>query len=275
MTNSRKQKRNQSLVYNKLHNSDSRKKINWGDSSHLFGPRNLFRNKLIVNNITNVLKRGAVLDFGCGNGNLIEMLSALGYTCTGVEPSKSSIVYLNHRFGNNNKIKIVHGTQNFLFTTNKRFDIVTAGEVLEHIKDDDHVVSGMFRLLKPNGHCIVTVPAHQQRWSNSDVAAGHFRRYSLQNLVKLFEDVGFTVLRVYYWGFPLGRLWDRLLMRPNIENELKSNAIATSSNSRVVGLLSLLTPVLSSVFRVDMMFNFTHQGNGLLLVGQKPNSKSK
>jgi hypothetical protein len=50
-------------------------------------------------------------------------------------------------------------------------------DVIEHIKNDaDFIIDLKTKCLK-NTFIYITVPAHNWLWSNSDDAAGHYRRY--------------------------------------------------------------------------------------------------
>jgi SAM-dependent methyltransferase len=52
--------------------------------------------------------------------------------------------------------------QNLLFP-DRRFDLVTSTEVLEHIPDDRRGFREIFRVLKPGGHFVFTVPLGEYR----------------------------------------------------------------------------------------------------------------
>ncbi len=77
-------------------------------------------------------------------------------------------------------------------------DYVTALDVLEHTPDDQAVVAGFHRLLKPGGVALVTVPAGMALWSDWDVALHHFRRYSRPQLQALFPVEHWEVRHVNY-----------------------------------------------------------------------------
>jgi len=64
------------------------------------------------------------------------------------------------------------------------------------LRDDELVLSEMFRATKPGGGIIVTVPQHQFLWSVVDEHAFHKRRYSRVDLVSKVERAGFRVARV-------------------------------------------------------------------------------
>lgn len=95
-------------------------------------------------------------------------------------------------------------------------DIVTALDVIEHIKDDYQAVAEMARILKPGGVIVITVPAFQALWSDWDVALHHFRRYRRPGLRALLAGAGLEVVRCDYvnvlafpavWALRKWRTW--------------------------------------------------------------------
>jgi hypothetical protein len=47
--------------------------------------------------------------------------------------------------------------------------------------------------MKKGGRLYATVPSYSFLWSEEDVRAGHFRRYTLGNISKVLETAGFQV----------------------------------------------------------------------------------
>lgn len=66
-------------------------------------------------------------------------------------------------------------------------------DVLEHIENDDEFLDKVYKVLKPGGIFILTVPAYRLLWSNEDEYYGHFRRYRLNSLKKKLCSYGFRV----------------------------------------------------------------------------------
>jgi len=76
------------------------------------------------------------------------------------------------------------------------FDVIGAFDVLEHIEDDQSVLTEMFKAVKKeSGGIIVTVPQHDSLWSVVDEFSCHCRRYSAKGLRTKLEQAGFQVLR--------------------------------------------------------------------------------
>ncbi|HVF78907.1 MAG TPA: methyltransferase domain-containing protein [Solirubrobacteraceae bacterium] len=76
------------------------------------------------------------------------------------------------------------------------FDVVGAFDVIEHLDEDERVLSQMWRAVRPGGGVLITVPQHRWLWSAEDEAGGHKRRYSRRELVQKVERAGFSVERV-------------------------------------------------------------------------------
>ena len=78
------------------------------------------------------------------------------------------------------------------------FDVVAAFDVVEHCESETTAISELARVLKPGGRMLLSVPAYQWAWSDHDVRAGHYRRYTKPRLVNLVEGAGLTVERATY-----------------------------------------------------------------------------
>jgi SAM-dependent methyltransferase len=75
------------------------------------------------------------------------------------------------------------------------FDVIGAFDVLEHIKEDEKVLSQMCAALKPEGLMLLTVPQHAWLWSPVDEYACHERRYAASDLHQKIYTAGFRVIR--------------------------------------------------------------------------------
>jgi SAM-dependent methyltransferase len=75
------------------------------------------------------------------------------------------------------------------------FDVIGAFDVLEHIQEDDQVLTQMREALKPDGLILLTVPQHPWLWSPIDEYASHARRYSATEIHQKVRTAGFEILR--------------------------------------------------------------------------------
>lgn len=78
---------------------------------------------------------------------------------------------------------------------NAEFDVIGAFDVLEHIKEDDTVLTQIHRALNPSGLLLLTVPQHEWLWSPVDEYACHERRYCARDLHQKMTNAGFQIIK--------------------------------------------------------------------------------
>lgn len=96
-------------------------------------------------------------------------------------------------------------------------DAIGAFDVLEHIPEDEAVLAGVAKALKPGGGLLITVPQHRWLWSRVDDVSFHVRRYTAKELREKVERAGFRVLFSGSYTFALlpGMIWSRLRKSDN------------------------------------------------------------
>lgn len=114
----------------------------------------------IVSSVKDLKKKDAyVLDIGCGNGNISLALGALGYNVLGIDIDETSIrnaTALN-TFDN---VRFDVSDAN-AFSIDDNFDAIVCSEVLEHLDRPWELVKSIYRILKPGGILVATVPNGQ------------------------------------------------------------------------------------------------------------------
>jgi SAM-dependent methyltransferase len=133
-----------------------------------------------------------VLEVGCGTGNVSSFLSLKGYVATGCEFYPDAIGKAWPGF------LIVQGDANDLPFKDNSFDIVGLFDVIEHFQDDTTLLKKTVRVVKEGGIIIVTVPAREELWSWVDEVSLHKRRYTRENLKKLFLELKLNALLIEY-----------------------------------------------------------------------------
>jgi len=135
---------------------------------HILVNRELVRYKLVAN----YFKRGNLLDVGCRSGKFKEFLpkDIEYYGLDFIEEHKN---YIHNFFGIDVSKTKVPVEDNF-------FDNIHLGEVLEHISNFYFVFEEMYRILKPGGTLVLTVP------NNFHIAQAigiiRYKRYKKKNL---------------------------------------------------------------------------------------------
>ena len=253
-----------------LPQSDSR--IHWG-SGEIGGPRHEYREALMLRLLRGELPGGGVvLDAGCGSGSLLFKLGRFDCTVHGIEQSEEFVGMLQARVrssGITNKISVRQGSVMKIPYPDKTFDAVVSGEVLEHVPDDVSAITEFYRVLRPGGICVASVPAFPALWDLSDKWAGHLRRYTKEGLINLFEKKGFIIEDVRSWGFPFVRLYHRFLYMPHIRKRI-SSASEDAVTPPDAGNHRWMVRVLGMIFRLDSLFQWTPFGMGLILKARKP-----
>lgn len=82
---------------------------------------------------------------------------------------------------------------------------VAAFDVVEHLEDDLHFLESVRRCLIPGGRFYCTVPALGYLWSDEDVRAGHYRRYTRGTLTDVLRRSGLEiefVTHIFGWMVP-------------------------------------------------------------------------
>jgi SAM-dependent methyltransferase len=78
------------------------------------------------------------------------------------------------------------------------FDAVGAFDVLEHLEPESLGIEELARVLGPGGRLLMSVPAYQWAWTDHDVRAGHYRRYTRQRLLQTVRAAGLHPQRATY-----------------------------------------------------------------------------
>lgn len=201
---------------------------------------------------SNPQKGEKILDLGCGTGYYLFLLSSLPVylSLTGLDNDKKALdearVTLKGK-----KIKFIQGDSHNLPFKNNTFDKVVCSEVLEHLDNDEKTLKEIFRILKPDGVAVFSVPSLEfpffwdpinwilQRLFNthikngffSGIWSGHKRLYTAADLKKKFERAKFKVLsfeELTFWCLPfnhyiiniIARLLYDIKISPEISDKL-------------------------------------------------------
>jgi len=147
--------------------------------------------------IKKLCRGDSVLNVGCGSGLFNLHLLDLGFSVVALEPDRSAFALASRETAHRLK---VHNTGIDNHGLQEQFDCVVAHDVLEHINDDLAAVKEIFRLLRPGGNFVGSVPAIPSLFGQHDELLGHYRRYSKESLQHLLSSE-FEIVGIRYFGF--------------------------------------------------------------------------
>ena len=136
------------------------------------------------------------LDIGCGSGAAAQLLQEeFRLTPTGMDISKFAVDASKARGVRTLQVDVTE-----LPSSEESQDFVLALDVIEHIEDRYILLNEMYRVLKPGGKALITVPAHSWLWSKHDELNHHYRRYSKEMLREDLTSVGFMITSIRWWN---------------------------------------------------------------------------
>ncbi len=201
--------------------------IDFKDKHWWFVARRKILDKIIRSFFNKSKDNAYILEVGCASGGNFGLLSKFGKLFA-LEMNDLSIEYAKKR----NLAVVKKGILPHNIPFNKKFDLIAAFDVIEHIDDDLSAVKELVNRLNNNGIIVITVPAFKFLWGSHDVVAEHKRRYNKKMLLKLANNTGLNVLYVSYFNFFLFpiiagiRFFYKLIKRKNkSDNVLPSNFI--------------------------------------------------
>ena len=149
-----------------------------------------------------VRKGGRVLDIGCGRGVLLGPLADMGLETYGVELSEHAVRGADPRAD----IRIAAHVRDAGFK-DELFDEIILWHVLEHLADPRETLEECFRLMRPGGKIIVSLPnfgSFQSRvsgaaWFHLDPPR-HLYHFSTGALERLLRRCGFETISVHHFS---------------------------------------------------------------------------
>lgn len=138
---------------------------------------------------------GNLLDFGCGVGQFLKAAAANGWDPTGIEPSTIARTNADPVIAP----YILSSLDEFNIQS-KRFDIITAWHVVEHVSDLNHNIALLSQLLSDTGTIFIAVPNHnswdarhyKDYWAAYDVPR-HLWHFNIDSMTRLLSAHSLTV----------------------------------------------------------------------------------
>jgi ubiquinone/menaquinone biosynthesis C-methylase UbiE len=152
------------------------------------------------------LPPGHMLDIGCSTGDWALYWQSRRWQCSGIDIDREHLAIALDR---GVEARFCDLNRDSLPFTDATFDLIFAGEVIEHLVDTDFFLTELHRCLRPGGVVLITTPnlvSFENRlrillgiypiWVNYNLSgSGHIRAYTPRVLRKQLEDHGFRIRR--------------------------------------------------------------------------------
>ncbi len=211
-----------------------------------------------------------VLEIGCGTGFVLRALRAAlpGARFAGSELHSAGLNHARRRHGASVEWIQMDARHVGLQSA---VDLVGAFDILEHIPEDEAVLTQIRNALRPGGVLIATVPQHRWLWSGSDERAHHERRYRVGELARKAQNAGLVPIYQSSFvslAFPL-MLAARLAPRKPLANWQEELERDLQVSPFANGFLSQICRLEHRLRRWGIRFPF---GGSQVLVAQRPSS---
>lgn len=179
-----------------------------------------------------------IVDIGSGDAfvvhTLVEKNLAKKYYAIDTAYTPEVIAQLKSN-NNNSQVVYFQNLKEYLATvTEKAPTLYLCMDVLEHLEEEKIILDDLQS--KDNHYFFFAVPAFQSVFSSHDVLLGHYRRYTLKQLVTVLNNYQFTIIDkgYYFTSLLLFRKLDKFLKKDKDESidnweagKLKTAAINT------------------------------------------------
>jgi methionine biosynthesis protein MetW len=182
-------------------------------------PRDLNVEENEIKLISDYIKpNNSVLEIGCGDGRLAEIVKKIGADYTGIDISEQAVNICKAK----GISAIVHDVNMPLPFESKTFDVVMIFEVLEHLFLPELCLKEVKRVLHPGGIIIGSVPNIVYLPNRILMVMGYFnpggspatslkapyrdphiRFFTKKSLIKLFREIGFVEIHIIGKKFSL------------------------------------------------------------------------
>lgn len=101
------------------------------------------------------LRPGRLLDIGCAQGDWADYWQQRGWEASGTDINETALAAAQAKHIQAVRCDLNHEPLPF---SENDFDLIFAGEVLEHLVDTETFLKEIYRCLKPGGHLLLTTP---------------------------------------------------------------------------------------------------------------------
>jgi SAM-dependent methyltransferase len=153
------------------------------------------RERILLGRIRGLLGDGVhdarILDVGCGAGLFFDALEQFGHV-EGIESDRIAVEQ-SGRWKSR-----IHLGEIETFTADRKFDLILALDVVEHVGSPDALLRHASSLLARNGRMLITAPAFDWLWTSHDDLNHHVKRYTAAEVRGLVRKAGLEPIEIRY-----------------------------------------------------------------------------
>src|SRR3989344_2252340 len=238
----------------------------------------------IIFKFLNPKKNEKILDIGCGDGVWYNELRKRSFNVTGIDISEHDLDILNRRAKEMNlESDILKADAQKMPFKNESFDKAYSICTFEHIRDDEKVFKEAYRVLKPNGTLIISIPLDttplftkiilklpksikkllfnemvinaknkEEYLTNFNSKYSHYRNYTLRDIREKLKNTNFNLEKISYNCRFFGSFIWSLYHTLKIFERNKSPDTNYKFKSEI--LYALVAPFFYLLFLVDRLF---------------------
>ena len=144
--------------------------------------------------------RGRLLDVGCGIGDYLASMAALGWQCSGCNVSEAALKIASRKLPN---ARLYCKTLEELPFERDAFEAISLWHTLEHLPEPLLTLKRLYDMVVPGGRLVIAVPNIEsfeaqilgKYWVEADIP-GHLFFFSVRTLKSLVAKAGFKCLYV-------------------------------------------------------------------------------
>ncbi len=206
--------------------------------------------------------RPRVLDLGCGTGVVLRELGQWAEPI-GVDMSPHALGFCRQR----GLDETVQGDGICLPIQSNTIDAVIGLDIFEHIENDVAAFAEAYRVIRPGGYVVLSVPAFKSLWGPHDIALMHHRRYRRSEIRSRLEQAGFQVTKACYsvfFLFPIVVIWRIFEKRKKGPAKASLVSVPNWLNRLLIGFQETEAWLIA---RTNLPW-----GSSVIAVGKKPSS---
>jgi 2-polyprenyl-3-methyl-5-hydroxy-6-metoxy-1,4-benzoquinol methylase len=169
-----------------------------------FSDEQEYDHKRFIDNMP--VNKGNLLDIGCGTGAYLKRIKDKEFYVEGIDFDERAIDTARNKYGLKQTYVMTLSEFSGKFPE-KKFDIATGFQVLEHVDDPSDFIINIKRLLRPGGYLVLSTP-NRERWvgpqpmpdslygAKGDYPPVHLTRWNKKAISYLLKSQGFEIIEL-------------------------------------------------------------------------------